>query len=50
MINYPIMKRVVVNFIKFMIRDYLKVFALEFVPVALSKSLKYTKLKVYSKE
>lgn len=37
MINYPIMKRVVVNFIMFMIRDYLK----NFVSAMLPKSLKF---------
>ena len=41
MINCPIMKRAVVNFIMFMISNYLKCSVLEFISVALSKSLKF---------
>lgn len=48
MINYPIMcvKRFTANFIKFMIRDYLKAFVLEFIFAVFRESLKCEKVKI----
>lgn len=47
MINYPIMcvKRFIANFIKFMIRDYLKAFVPEFIFAVFRESLKFDEAK-----